>query len=606
MKIQKGSIIVAFLFFLISSPTIASALPATCTDLAINPSYGLAGNPDVKSVKSQIIAASGPNKSYCQVNILYGTNPGQNINIRVGLPLNSLDGGSGGVQGAWNGRTQGIGGGGCSGSLIVTGPVNAGYVGAGTDTGHSGGSCTPGVNPDGTYNLQFINDFIRNGIIEEVLFMKSVAQSYYGMKPLYNYWNGCSTGGRQGYLLAQELGTELDGILANAPAIYWTRFQTAQMWGQVVMHNLLGYVIPAAKLNQATASAVKACDANDGVIDNVIDDPRTCTWSAANNICTGPNLPVPNCLTAAEAEAVDMIWDGPRNTDGTKIWFGLDRGTALGSLNGTTPFSLGVTQFQWDEHDLNFDWHTVTIDGYAQVAEDGSRNIADVTDTFGDLDTFRKSGGKMLTYVGGNDQLIMPRGVINYYRQMASRYDYRQDHASSGTGPFPGHGNDVDFTGAQQFYRLFRAPGIGHCGLFGSEPFAALVNWVENGIAPDHIDVATGFGANPPHRRLCPYPQTAIYNGSGDITVASNYTCGGNLETTPTVCEDVLVKYKHEVKGPLDFTGTGFNQNECGQLPDPAASVAQSTVPIDTPQGDPVVSEKCPMGYDNFGECLPW
>ena len=103
-----------------------------------------------------------------------------------------------------------------------------------------------------------------------------------------------------------------------------------------------------------------------------------------------------------------MIWDGPRNAHGKKIWFGLDRGTGLTSLNSTTPFSLGVTQFHWDEHDLNFDWNTVTIDGYAQVAQAGSRNIADVTDTFGDLDVFRRSGGKMLTYVGANDQLIMP------------------------------------------------------------------------------------------------------------------------------------------------------------------------------------------------------
>ena len=195
---------VAFVFSSTVGPTLA-AVP-TCTDLATNPAYGLLGNSVVKSVNSAIIPASGSNKSYCQVNILYGTNPNQNINIRVGLPLNSTDGGSGGVQGAWNGRTQGIGGGGCSGSLSVTGPVNAGYAGGGTDTGHSGGDCTPGVNTDGTYNYQFINDFIRNGIKEEVLFMKSVAQSYYGMKPLYNYWNGCSTGGRQGYLLAQELG----------------------------------------------------------------------------------------------------------------------------------------------------------------------------------------------------------------------------------------------------------------------------------------------------------------------------------------------------------------------------------------------------------------
>src|SRR5205085_425700 len=103
-------------------------------------------------------------------------------------------------EGAWNGRTQGIGGGGCSGNLNVIAPVNAGYAGSGTDAGHAGGDCEPGVNSDGSYNLQFINDFFRNGIKQQVLLSKSLAKTYYGIAPAYNYWNGCSTGGRQGYM----------------------------------------------------------------------------------------------------------------------------------------------------------------------------------------------------------------------------------------------------------------------------------------------------------------------------------------------------------------------------------------------------------------------
>ena len=516
--------------------------PVTCGALATDPDNSLFGAPGVKSVTSQVIAASGSNASYCQVNILYGENANQNINIRVGLPLNSLDGGTGGVQGAWNGRTQGIGGGGCSGSLGVTGPVNTGYVGSGSDAGHTGGNCEPGVNADGTYNLQFINDFIRNGMKQQILFSKAVAKTYYATKPAYNYWNGCSTGGRQGYVLAQELGQELDGILANAPAIYWTRFQTAQMWGQIVMKDLVGAPIAAAKLNQASASAVAACDAADGVVDGVIDDPRSCTFSARANVCGTPTAPASNCLTLQEADAVDMIWDGPRNARGNKVWFGLDRGTSIPALNGNSPFALGVTQFHWDEHDLTFDWRTVSIGEYAQVAQDGSRNIADVTDTFGDLDTFRKHGGKLLTLVGANDQLIMPRGVINYYRQMAS------DH---------GKGKGPDFKETQKFYRLFRTPGAGHCGV--PNGFPALVNWVENGVAPEQIINQTGARSRP----LCPYPQTAIYNGSGDTNSAANFHCGGNLETRQTVCADVLTKYKHEANGHLDYTGTGVNRHAC-------------------------------------------
>jgi hypothetical protein len=527
--------------------------PVTCAELATDPDNGLVGNPVVKTVTSAIIPASGPNVSHCRVDLLYGTSADQNINIRVGLPLNSLDGGTGGVEGAWNGRTQGIGGGGCAGSLNVNAPVNAGYVGSGTDTGHAGGDCSPGVNLDGTYNYQFIQDFIRNAIKAQVLFSKSIARTYYAEKPAYNYWNGCSTGGRQGYLLAQELGSELDGILANAPAIYWTRFQTAQMWGQVVMRELLGGPIAPAKLNQATASAIAACDAADGVADGVIDDPRTCKFSATANICGTPTAPAANCLTPQEADAIDKIWDGPRNAKGEKIWFGLDRGTSLPALNGAMPFFLGVIQFQWNVHDRTFDWTTVSPEEYPQMAQDGSRNIADVTDTFGDLDSFRRHGGKLLTFVGMNDQLIMPRGVINYYREMASRY-----------------GNEPDFDRVQRFYRLFRAPGVAHCGGgVGPQPqglFDALVNWVENDVAPERIlaQNATG-GVVTRTRPLCPYPQTAIYNGSGSTDDAANFRCGGNLEKRRVVCADVLTKYKHEVKGPLDFSDTGVNRFECSR-----------------------------------------
>lgn len=527
--------------------------PVSCAALATDPHGGLAGNPAVKSASSQIVPASGANAAHCQVNIVFGTNPNQNINIRVGLPLNAMDGGTGGVQGAWNGRTQGIGGGGCAGNLNVTAPVNAGYVGSGTDTGHAGGDCEPGVNADGTYNLQFIQDFIRNGIKEQVLFSKRIAARYYGMKPAFNYWNGCSTGGRQGYLLAQELPGELDGILAGAPAIYWTRFQTAQMWGQIAMKDLAGAPIAAAKLNQASASAVAACDAADGVADGIIDDPRTCKFSATANICGAATAPAANCVTAAEADAIDRIWDGPRNSAGHKIWFGLDRGTALSALDGPLPFFLGVTQFRWNEHDRAFDPTTVGLDDYPQIAQDGSRNIADVTDTFGDLDAFHRSGGKLLTFVGANDQLIFPRGVINYYRVIASRN---------------GRHDEPDFDRVQQFYRLFRAPGVAHCGGGnGPQPqnlFGALVSWVESGVAPAQILATTvTAGAVTRSRPLCPYPQTAIYNGSGSTDDAASFHCGGNLETREVVCADVLTQYKHEVHSRPDFDGSGVDRRRC-------------------------------------------
>src|SRR5262249_50751170 len=134
-----------------------------------------------------------------------------------------------------------------------------------------------------TYNATFIDDWIRVGLKQQILQSKQLTRNYYGMEPQYNYWNGCSTGGRQGYILRQELPNELDGILAGAPAMYWTRFQTAQMWGQIVMKDLNGSVIPAAKLNFATSLTTAACDGLDGITDGIIDDPRACNYSAAND-----------------------------------------------------------------------------------------------------------------------------------------------------------------------------------------------------------------------------------------------------------------------------------------------------------------------------------
>ena len=582
-RMAAGLGAIAFGIFAIAWTSSAAFAASVCESLATDPQYGLLGNPVIKSVTSAKTTTPAPgNVQYCRVTLVYGTDPNQNITIAVGLPLSAADGGTGGIQGAWNGRTEGLGGGGCSGNTNVNAAVNAGYVGSGTDGGHVGGDCTPGVNLDGTYNLEFIEDFFRVGIKQEILWSKQIAATYYGEPPVYNYWNGCSTGGRQGYLLAQELGGELDGILANAPAMYWTRFQTAQMWGQIAMFELADETPPAAiapaKLAAVQKSAVAACDANDGAPDGIIDDPRSCSFDASANICGEPNAPAaPSCLTTSEAAAVNKIWDGPRNAKGDRIWFPLDRGSDFSILDGPAPFALGVIQFEWNEMDRAFatEWKTVTLGGpgldYPQVAQDGSRNIADVTDTFGPLDTFKNHGGKMLTFVGANDQFIYPRGVLNYYRVMASRYKAPRDQ----TG----------FDGVQSFYRLFHAPGVGHCGApvfslgtTGPWPrngadFQALINWVEHGVAPSQV-LGNGTGAfplgtspTPLTRPLCPYPQTAQYKGSGSVFDGANWACGGSLETTQVVCPDVLVQYKHEVLGNLAYEGSGVNPAGCVAAP---------------------------------------
>jgi tannase/feruloyl esterase len=635
------------------------SLPTTCTQL---PAKLLGGN--IKYANAQIVPANtspGPQfnnftgrapsaakvpVTYCLVVLSYSSTPPndptpQNITIYVGLPLNSLDGGTTGstvdpafnfvtVEGNWNGRTEGQGGGGCTGNNNVNsaGAVANGFVGSGTDGGHGnptddpGNTCQQGVLSLGQLNTQYIADWVYNAPQQEVLWSKKVAKLYYGRAPLYNYWNGCSTGGHQGYALAQTLAGELDGILANAPAMYWTRFQTAQMWGQIAMFDIAHEVIAGGKLAAVQNAAIAACDKNDGVVDGIIDDPRTCTFSAKANICGAAGAPAaPNCLTATEADAVDVMWDGPRNDSGKRIWFPIDRGTDFQFWDGNVPFGLAPVQFGWDlENPAYYNagsfpgsypgfWGNVALNSttqpagavttYAAVAQAGSNNVADLTDTFGDLDEFKESGGKMVTVVGANDGLIMPRGVINYYRVMAARYADGSGHDPLIAARF-GDGDDHDshdrFRGVQKFFRLFHAPGVNHCGLgilnhasLGPWPqqgadFNAVINWVEKDVAPSQVSgagntAAPAFIPGSPTtltRPLCPYPQTAVYNGSGNINDAANWQCGGDLEKNtpvgtplsgppglPVACYDVLAKYKHEVHGPLDYRESGVNPAMC-------------------------------------------
>ena len=623
----------------IAAPLACSALPAKL----------LGGN--IKYANSQIVpantapAAQAANFTgtppsagtatvpYCLVVLSYSSNAEENITIYVGLPVNTIDGGTTGsvvdppnnfttVQGNWNGRTEGLGGGGCAGNTSVTSAVNNGFVGSGTDGGHGPGntlygdnSCDQAVPSLGQLNTTYIKDWVYTGPEQSIIQSEAIAQLYYGRAPFFNYWNGCSTGGHQGMALAQSYAGHLDGILAEAPAMYWTRFQTAQMWGQIAMYDIAQEVIAGGKLAAVQNAAIAACDGNDGVMDGIIDDPRTCTFDASANICGAPNAPAtPNCLTTTEANAVNVMWDGPRNASGNRIWFPIDRGTDFSFWDGNVPFALAPVQFGWDLENPAYYaagsypssypgyWGNVALNpateaaqgnsvayvtNYAAVAQAGSNNVADLTDTFADLDAFRAGGGKMITFVGGNDALIMPRGVINYYRVMARRYQLSHDFNR--------------FQGIQRFYRLFHVPGVSHCGLGilnhgslgpwpqGGVDFDAVINWVEHGISPDQV-IGAGNSAIPAYsatsatlltRPLCPYPQTAVYLGSGSVYQAQNWVCGGDLEKNvpiavgsspptpiadakPVPCYDVLVQYKHEVNGQLDYAGSGVDPAACG------------------------------------------
>src|SRR5215831_2155010 len=115
-------------------PGAAVALP-TCEQLATNPAYGLAGNPQVSGLTAVLLPAGvepspfpgilpdTPYTAYCRVDFTFsgesgpsaGYLPGQSqrIGLRVGLPPNSVDIVTATATGAvpWNGRNRDLGGG---------------------------------------------------------------------------------------------------------------------------------------------------------------------------------------------------------------------------------------------------------------------------------------------------------------------------------------------------------------------------------------------------------------------------------------------------------------------------------------------------------------
>ena len=531
MSIRKhraatASTLAAMAVFFAAAPEAAIALPS-CADLATNPAYGLAGNAQVSGLTAALQPTAGSNTAYCRVDFTFsgesgpaaGYLPGQSqqLKIRVGLPPNSVDIASPTAAGAvaWNGKNRDLGGGGYAGAVGgVTSSTNLGYVGTSTDTGHSaalGGSFA--LNPDGTLNYGLIEDFASDGIHEQHLWGVNLAKAYYGAEPIRKYWMGCSTGGRQGHYQAQNFPGDFDGILAGANAFNWDRFITAELWPAVVMNEEVGAPIAGTKLNAVTNAAVGACDAQDAIPgDGIIEDPRACTYSAKSFVCTANGGPSsdPNCLTPAEARAVDKIWDGPRDADGNRAWYGLERGASLLGLAGTLPFSIANDHFKyWIHQKPSFDWHTVTEASFFTDMLASIAKFNDVIGTDDDLKAFRKAGGKMITYHGLSDQLIPPRGTYHYYNSVLQG-NYKE---------------------TQKFYRYFPYPGNGHCGggaapLIDAEAlFSTLVKWVENGIEPDYVVASQSSPART--RKVCMYPNLPVYNGSGSTDDQANFHCEG-------------------------------------------------------------------------------
>ncbi|MEU6553238.1 tannase/feruloyl esterase family alpha/beta hydrolase [Streptomyces sp. NPDC046915] len=455
--------------------------------------------------------------AYCELTVTL-THPGDgdHAKVRTWLPVNG-----------WNGRFEALGGAayaaGDNGVGLAT-AVKNGYAAATTDAG-VGDVLDTGwaLNGKGQVNTALLKNFADRSQHELALIGKQAVDEAYGKAASYSYWNGCSTGGRQGYMEAQRHPADFDGILAGAPAINWDEFEVATLWPQVVMNNEKTYPSPC-EFKAFTDAAVKACDSHDGVADGLVEDPARCDFDprrliGTKVVCDGRELTV----TAADAAVVRKIWDGPRTTSGKKLWPGVPVGADLSGLAGTTPpdvngnvkgapFGVPATWVAtWLEKRPDFDVSTITYRRFTQLFKQSEAEYDKVIGTDApDLSAFRKTGGKLLTWHGQADQYIPAQGTVEYRRQVEREM---------------GGSKRVD-----DFYRLFLAPGTAHCGLNGTDGstdgLAALTAWVEHGKAPRTLSatLVNASGQNAA-RGLCRYPQVSRYKGHGDPAAASSFRC---------------------------------------------------------------------------------
>ncbi|KAH8589560.1 feruloyl esterase [Bisporella sp. PMI_857] len=466
------------------------------------------------------------NATFCNVTITY-THPGQGdtINVEAWLPTHEK----------YNGRLQATGGGGyIAGRFFLSytdmaGAIEEGYATMTTDAGlgYATDASPWGQVSEGNVNLYALQNFGSVSLYEEAILTKALVQDYYGAPPKYSYWSGCSQGGRQGLMLAQRYPGLYDGIAASAPGNNWNELVPSTYFPQLEM-NLLGQYPRACELDFLGAEATKACDSLDGVADGLVSDPDACHFDPFSLVgtsfsCaeTGTNL----SLSFAAANIANITWTGSRTSNGDFIWYGYSPGSPISgtgvpqsvaattcSANGTctgAPTLLGAQWIQlFVEKNPDYDLTKMTrkdFDDKVHYSKQQFNDIYSANDP--DLTRFRDAGGKMLGYHGLLDEIIPPKGSEHYYNAV--------------TEVTP----DV-----HDFYRYYKVPGLRHCsGGNGGQPtaiWAALTAWVENGTVPEALPISfTNSRNSTSNRKLCPYPQKAIYDGYGDTDSADSFNC---------------------------------------------------------------------------------
>jgi hypothetical protein len=535
-------------------PRLAAAQPATLSGACADLSARLATLPSTvitaaNTVPAGTLTVGGqPVAEHCQVTgrMHDRVSPvdGQAYAIRFEMRLPR----------AWNGRFLHQGNGGIDGSVVpatggfgggpVTNALLQGFAVLSSDAGHAAA-----MGPNFGVDPQARLDYGYQAVGKLTPMAKQAIQLAYGKAPDRSYFGGCSNGGRHALVAAARYADQYDGILAGAPGYNLPKAAVANIFGAqryaTVATNPadLSTAFTTAERARVVQSVLAKCDALDGATDGLVQDTAACqaAFSFANDVPTCTGARDGTCLSAAQKTAIAPIFSGAVTRAGAPIYssFPFDSGLAtagVASWEFNAPLdrdsgAVGIIFKVPPENPTGFNGPAFTLGAdvdalfagisatNATYAESSMSFMTPPNPT--NLSTLKNRGGKLIVYHGVSDAIFSVDDSQALFRGL-------------------NQANDGD---ASNFARLYRVPGMGHCSGGPAtdqfDPLSALVQWVEQGQAPDQItarargagnaggvntDLPTTWAADR-SRPLCPWPKVARYRGTGSLESAESFSC---------------------------------------------------------------------------------
>ena len=502
-RVLGGSLGLALVLPLLALAVPARAQPANaCSGLAADGRFAGA------KIASATLVPADPAKrlpAFCEVKGTASPTPGSHIGVVYRLPE------------AWNGKLLGVGGGGWAGNVTLESAAEGlakGYAVAETDGGHPGADgvdMTWALTADGKRNPDSIDDFGWRAVHVMTVLGKQVLDAYYGKPLLKSYWQGCSTGGRQGLMEVQRFPEDYDGVVAGAPVYDFTVQTSAVLRTQFFHADPESNLLPAqaSLLNKAV---LDACDGLDGLKDGIITDPRACRFDPAALQCKAGQSP-PDCLTAKQVETVRKAYEGLRTANGRVVAWPLMRGgemdwvgrsignprAPLGSNAALGSVGIQVIIYQDPKRDLL----TMAPDALLRDIE-ANPYTATYEAKDPDIRKFAAHGGKLLLYHGVYDPGPSMLSTVKYFEAARSALGARAGQVE-----------------------LYLVPGMYHCrggpGVDQFDSLDALDQWVTTSTAPKLIPASNKTSGI--ERPLCPYPALPAYDGKGDPKALGSFAC---------------------------------------------------------------------------------